>query len=341
MICDERRAAETRRALREAPVTRRLSLVALLVALAACCSGAAHSQSYPARPIRIVIPFSPGGGTDVIGRLLAQKLTQALGQQVLIDNRPGGGGTIGTEAVIRAEPDGYTFLLTPPGYAINPSMYPLKFDPLADYTPVIMPAKGSFVVVAHPSLPARTMRDLTALAKARPGQLLYGSAGQGGITHLATELYLEMAKVKMTQIPYKGGAPAMIDLISGQVSIVFAPVQTGLPQARAGRVRALAVTSAERIPAAREIPTIAESGVPGYEVVNWFGILGPKGIPRPIVERMNREINRAVHMPEVVERLAADGLAPLGGTPEDLHARIAKELVQWRQVVARAKIKVE
>ena len=238
-----------------------------------------------------------------MARLLAQKLTQALGQQVVVDNRGGGGGTIGTELAIRADPDGYTFLLSPPGYAINPSMYPLKFDPLADYTPVILAAKGPFVVIVHPSLPVKTLRELTAMAKARPGELLFGTAGQGGITHLATELYLDMAKVKMTHIPYKGGGPAMIDLISGQVSVVFAPAQTGLPQARAGRVRVLAVTSAERIPAEPQLATVAESGVPGYEVVNWFAFIGPKGVPRTIVERLNREINRAVRLPDVVERL--------------------------------------
>ncbi len=276
-----------------------------------------------------------------MARLLAQKLTQALGQQVVVDNRGGGGGTIGTELAIRADPDGYTFLLSPPGYAINPSMYPLKFDPLADYTPVVLAAKGPFVVIVHPSLPVKTLRELTAMAKARPGELLFGTAGQGGITHLASELYLDMAKVKMTHVPYKGGGPAMIDLISGQVSVVFAPAQTGLPQARAGRVRVLAVTSAERIPAEPQLATVAESGVPGYEVVNWFAFIGPKGVPRTIVERLNREINRAVRLPDVVERLAADGLAPLGGPPEDLHARIAKEIVQWRQVVTRAKIRVE
>ena len=276
-----------------------------------------------------------------MARLLAQKLTQALGQQVVVDNRGGGGGTIGIELAIRADPDGYTFLLSPPGYAINPSMYPLKFDPLADYTPVVLAAKGPFVVIVHPSLPVKTLRELTAMAKARPGELLFGTAGQGGITHLASELYLDMAKVKMTHVPDKGGGPAMIDLISGQVSVVFAPAQTGLPQARAGRVRVLAVISAERIPAEPQLATVAESGVPGYEVVNWFAFIGPKGVPRTIVERLNREINRAVRLPDVVERLAADGLAPLGGPPEDLHARIAKEIVQWRQVVTRAKIRVE
>jgi tripartite-type tricarboxylate transporter receptor subunit TctC len=323
------------------PITRHSSLSTLLIALAVCGTQAAHAQSYPVKPIRIIVPFAPGGGTDVMARLLAQKLTQALGQQVVVDNRGGAGGTIGTELAIRADPDGYTFLLSPPGYAINPSMYSLKFDPLADYTPVVLAAKGPFVVIVHPSLPVKTLRELTAMAKARPGELLFGTAGQGGITHLASELYLDMAKVKMTHVPYKGGGPAMIDLISGQVSVVFAPAQTGLPQARAGRVRVLAVTSAERIPAEPQLATVAESGVPGYEVVNWFAFIGPKGVPRTIVERLNREINRAVRLPDVVERLAADGLAPLGGPPEDLHARIAKEIVQWRQVVTRAKIRVE
>lgn len=317
------------------------SLITLLIALAACGTHAAHAQSYPAKPVRIVVPFPPGGGTDVIARLLAQKLSQGLGQQVLIDNRPGGGGTIGTEFVIRSEPDGYTFLIVPPGYTINPSVYPLKFDPLADCTPITLAAKGPFVVVAHPSLPAKTMREVTALAKARPGELLFGTGGQGGITHLATELYLDMARVKMTHVPYKGGGPAMIDLIAGQIQIVFAPAQTGLPQARAGRVRALAVSSAGRLAAEPQIPTIAESGVAGYEVVNWFGVLGPKGVPRTAVDRMNREIARAVRLPDVVERLSADGLVPVGGTPEELHAQIRKEIPQWREVVIRAKIKVE
>jgi len=310
-------------------------------AIAVCCIPASQAQTYPVKPVRIIVPFPPGGGTDVIARLLGQKLAQALGQQILVDNRPGGGGSIGIEAGIRAEPDGYTFALVPPSYAINPSVYPLKFDPLADYTPVILAAKGSFVVISHPSVPAKTMRELTALAKARPGQILFGTAGQGGITHLATELYLDMARVQMTHVPYKGGAPAMIDLISGQIQIVFAPAQTGLPQARAGRVRALAVTSAQRLAAEPQIPTIAESGVPGYEAVNWFAIIGPKGVPRAIVERMNREIARAVRLPDVVERLSADGLVPIGGSPEELHAQIKKEIAQWREVVLRAKIKVE
>jgi tripartite-type tricarboxylate transporter receptor subunit TctC len=309
-------------------------------AIAVCCIPAAHAHSYPVKPVRIVVPFPPGGGTDVIARLLAQKLSQGLGQQVLIDNRPGGGGTIGTEFVIRSEPDGYTFLIVPPGYTINPSVYPLKFDPLTDYTPITLTAKGSFIVAAHPSLPANTMRELTALAKARPGELLFGSGGQGGITHLATALYLDMAGVKMTHVPYKGGGPAMIDLIAGQIQIVFAPTQTGLPQARAGRVRALAVTSAERLAAEPQIPTIAESGVPGYEVVNWFGVLGPKGVPRTVVERMNREIARAVRLPDVVERLSADGLTFPSADRQKLCAD-QKEIAQWREVVMRAKIKVE
>jgi tripartite-type tricarboxylate transporter receptor subunit TctC len=316
---------------------RTCSRIAALLIVA----GAAQAQPYPSKPVRLIVPFAPGGGLDVIARLLAQKMGDALGQQTVIDNRPGAGASIGIEAGLRADPDGYTLTMITPSYAINPSLYPVRFNPLADYTPVILAAKGPLLVVVHPSLPARTMRDLIALAKARPGQLPFGTAGQGTIVHLATELFLDMAKVKMIHIPYKGGAPALTDLIAGQVSLVFSPMQISLAQAKAGRVRALAVTTAERVAAEPDIPTIAESGVPGYEATNWFGMIGPKGVPRPVVERLNRELVKAVRLKDVEERMYADGISPLGGPPEDLHAQIAREIPQWRAVIERAKVRVE
>jgi tripartite-type tricarboxylate transporter receptor subunit TctC len=314
---------------------------AALLALAALSAAPAFAQPYPSKPVRIIVPFPAGGGSDVITRLLAQKLSEGLNQQVVIDNRPGAGATIGIEAGVRADPDGYTLTAITPSYVINPSLYPVKFDPLTDYTPVILSARGPLLVVVHPSLPAKTMRDLIALAKARPGQLPFGTAGQGTIVHLATELFLDMAKLKMIHIPYKGGAPALTDLIAGQISLIFAPVQTALPQAKAGRVRALAVTTAERVTAEPDIPTIAESGVPGYEATNWFAIIGPKGMPRPIVDRLNRELSRAIRLKDVEERMRADGVSPVGGTPEDLQAQIRREIPQWRQVVTQANVKVE
>jgi hypothetical protein len=198
-----------------------------------------------------------------VGRFLAAKLTESLGQQVIVENRAGAGGTIGVESVIRTAPDGYTLLLVSPTYTINPSLYPLKFDPLHDFTPVILVARGPYMIAVHPSLPARTTRELIALAKARPGQIIYGSSGQGTIVHLSTELFLYMAGIRMTHVPYKGGGPALVDLIAGHIQLVFATTQTGLPQAKMGRIRALAVTTPERVSAALEIPTIAESGVPG------------------------------------------------------------------------------
>jgi tripartite-type tricarboxylate transporter receptor subunit TctC len=225
-------------------------------------------------------------------------------------------------------------------YSINPSLYPLKFDAASDYTPVVLVARGPYVVVVHPSLPVKSMRELIALAKARPGQITYGSSGQGAIVHLTTELFLYMAGIKMTHVPYKGGGPALTDLIAGQIQVVFATSQTGLAQAKAGRLRALAVTTPQRIAAEPDLPTIAEAGVPGYEVTNWHGLIGPKGLPHAVVERLNAEMNKILKLKEMDERMQGDGVSPAGGTPEQLSAQVRKEIDQWRQVVARAGIKI-
>ena len=301
---------------------------------------AAQPQPYPSKPIRIVVGAAPGGGTDFVARLMAHRLTDALGQQVIVENRAGAGSTLGYEFGVRAAPDGYTFTMISPSYAVNPSLYALKFDPLNDFTPVIPVARGPYVLVVHPSLPARTTRELIALAKARPGQIVYGSSGQGAIVHLTTELFLHMAGVQMTHVPYKGGGPALTDLIAGQIQLVFATSQVGLAQVKAGRLRALAVTTPERIPAEPELPTVAESGVPGYEVTNWHGLIGPKGVPRAIVERLHGELTKILKLKDMEERLQADGVSPAGGTPEQLFEQIRKEIEQWRQVIARAKIRI-
>ena len=240
-------------------------------------STASAQPAYPAKPLRIIVSTAAGGGSDFIARLMAQKLSEALGQQVIVENRPGAGSTLGIEAGLRSAPDGYTFNLVTPSYSINPSLYTLKFDPLNDYTPVIPVARGPLIASIHPSVPAKTLRELIALAKARPGQIVYGTAGQGTIVHLANALFLHSAGITMVHVPYKGGAPAMTDLMAGQISLVFATPQVGLQQAKAGRIRALAVTTATRIAAEPNIPTIAEAGVPGYDVSNWHGLIGPKG----------------------------------------------------------------
>ena len=316
-----------------------LRLAGIMVALA-LYAFTATAQPYPSKPIRIIVPVAPGGGLDFITRLVGHRLTEAVGQQIIVENRPGGGSTIGIEQGMRAAPDGYTLLMVSPTYSINPSLYPVKFDPLADFTPIIEVARNPYVIAVHPSLPARSTKQLIALAKSRPGQITYGSSGQGTIVHLTTELFLYMAGLKMTHVPYKGGGPALQDLIAGHIQLVFATSQTSLPQVKAGRLRALAVTTPERIAAEPDLPTIAESGVPGYAVTNWLALIGPKGIPRAIVDRLNSETTKILKHKEFEERLQTAGVSPAGGTPERLYEQIRREIEQWRQVVVRAGIKI-
>jgi tripartite-type tricarboxylate transporter receptor subunit TctC len=320
---------------------RRLCRIGVL-AVSLAVPAAGWAQAFPAKPIRLIVPFSPGGGVDFIARVIGQKLGEALGQQVIVENRPGAGSAIGTEFAIRSAPDGYTLLEISPSYTINPSLIPTRFDPLNDYTPVVLIGKGPFVVVAHPSLPARDGKQLIALARTRPGEIIYGSSGQGTIVHLSTELYLHMAGVKMTHVPYKGGGPALTDVIAGQISLVFSPPQTGLPHVKARRVRAIGMTSATRIPTEPDIPTLAESGVPGYEATNWHAMIGPKGLPRAVVERINGEVRKIVAQKDMENTLHASGVFPGGsGTPEQLYELIRKDYEQWRRVVIQAGVKPE
>jgi len=318
----------------------KLSRVHIMVLAAACAAGTAAAQSYPVKPLRLIVASAPGGGTDFVARLMGARLGEALGQQVIVENRPGGGSTIGIEYGMRSAPDGYTLNMVSPSYSIMPSLYPIKFDALNDFTPIVLVARGPYVIVVHPSLPVKSIRELVALARARPNQITYGTSGTGAVVHLSTELFLYMAGVKMTHVPYKGGGPAMTDLLAGQIQLVFATTQVGLAQVKAGRLRALAVSTPERVPSEPAIPTVTESGVPGYEVVNWHALIGPKGLPRPVVERLNGEMNRILRQKDLEERLQTDGVAPAGGTPEQLYAQIKKEIEQWRGVVQRAGIKV-
>jgi tripartite-type tricarboxylate transporter receptor subunit TctC len=315
----------------------RIVVLAMLLAVPA----AGLAQTYPAKPIRLIVPFAPGGGVDFIARLVGQKLGEALGQQVIVENRAGAGSAIGTEIAVRSAPDGYTLLQISPSYTINPSLQPTKFDPINDYTPIVLMGKGPFVVVAHPSLPARDAKQLLALARARPNEVIYGSSGQGTIVHLSTELFLYMARVKMTHVPYKGGGPALVDTISGQISLVFSPPQTGLPHVKAGRVRAIGMTSATRIPTEPGIPALAET-VPGYEATNWHATIGPKGIPRPIVDRINAEVRKIVAQKDIENTLHSSGVFPQGGgSPEQVYELIRKDYEQWKKVVIQAGIKPE
>jgi tripartite-type tricarboxylate transporter receptor subunit TctC len=301
----------------------------------------APAQEYPARPVRIVAPFAPGGGTDFIARLIAQKLTERLGQQVLVDNRPGAGGNIGAELAIRAAPDGYTMLLVAGSYAVNPSLYKLSFDPVRDITAIIQLSQGPFVVAVNPSVKANTLKEFIALAKNEPDRFAYASAGSGSITHLASELFLESAKIKMTHVPYKGTGPALADTMAGNVQLIFGSVATTLQHIKSGRLRGLAVTTPRRIGGAPELPTMAEAGVTGYEVVVWHGLVGPKGIPQPIVERLNREANQALRVPDMESLLGTDGVSPAGGSPEQFLSTIKLDIDRWARVVKQAGVRLD
>ena len=312
-----------------------------LVFLLALLALPAWSQQYPAKPVRIIVPFAPGGGSDFIARFMAQRLTAALGTQVIVENKPGAGGVLGIEVGVKSPPDGYTLTLIASSYTVNPSIYKLNFDPVADITPVIQMSQGPLLVVVNPPMTVRTVKDLIALAKAKPGAINFASSGQGSVIHLATELFDSMAGIKMNHVPYKGTGPALTDTIAGQTNLFFSSTANAMPHVKSGRLKAIAVTTAKRIPALPEVPTVAESGLPGYEVVLWHGLIGPKGLPRAVVDRINGEVNKALTLKETADQLQNDGVAPAGGTPEQFAAQIKKEIGVWRKVVADAGVKAE
>jgi len=291
--------------------------------------------------VKIVVPFTSGGNADVIGRFIAQQLTTALGQQFIVENRPGAGGLLGTEAGVKSPPDGYTLTIIGGAYAISPSIYKLRFDPVSDITPIIEILQTPLLMVVHPSMPVTTARDLIALAKANSGKLNFASGGQGSLTHIAAELFASMAEIKMIHVPYKGGGAAITDLVAGRTGLYFCQLAVALPYVRAGRLRAIAVTSSHRNAAVPDVPTVAESALPGYEVVNWLGLIGPKELPRPVVDRINGEVMTWLKLRETRERIQTDGSTPAGGTPEQFLARIKKEIEVWRRVVREAGVKPE
>jgi len=316
-------------------------LVGVIFALGIFAPGLACAQQYPTKPVHIIVPFAPGGGSDFIGRFIAQKLSERLGQQFIVDNRPGAGGNLGAELAVKSAPDGYTLLLIAGSYTVNPSLYKLSYDSGNDISPIIQLSQGPFVVAVHPSVPVKTLKELIDLAKKQPDKLSYASAGQGSITHLASELFLDMAKIKIVHVPYKGTGPALNDAIAGNVQLIFGSVSTSLQHIKSGRLRGLAVTTSRRISAAPELPTVAEAGVPGYEVILWHGLVGPKGIPKAIVDRLNSEAGQILKSKTMEDLLAADGVTAAGGTPEQFQALIKSDIERWRKVVERAGIKVE
>ena len=301
----------------------------------------ALAQHYPTKPVRIVVPFAPGGGSDFIARFMAQRLTETLGSQVIVENKPGAGGVLGIEQGVKSPPDGYTLTLIASSYTVNPCIYKLNFDPVADITPIIQLSQGPLLVVVNPKLPVKTIKELIALAKSKPGEVTFASSGQGSVIHLATELFASTAKVKMNHIPYKGTGPALTDTLAGQTNVFFSSTANAMPHVKAGKLRAVAVTTAKRIPALPEVPTVAESGLPGYDVVLWHGLIGPKGLPRAVVDRINGEVTKSLKLKETAEQLQNDGVAPAGGTPEQFAAQIRKEIGIWRKVAADAGVKAE
>ena len=310
--------------------------------IGAVCS-ASFAQTYPARPIRFVVPFAPGGGGDIVVRGVAQQMTQRLGQSVVVDNRSGAGGNVGTEIVARAAPDGYTLLMANVApMAINVSMYSkLPYDPIKDFAPISLMASFPNVLVVHPNVKARSIAELVALAKARPGQLTYASAGAGSTTHLSAELLRLQTGIELIHVPYKGGGPALIDLIAGQVSLYFGSMPASLPHVRSGKLRALAATSLERSAAAPDIPTLAESGFPGFEAVTWIGMVAPAGLPSAIVRRLNAEAIAILALPEVKERIVPLGADPKTNSPDAFAAYIRSEIAKWAKVVRDAGISLQ
>ena len=303
----------------------------------------AGAQSYPNRPIRLIVTFAAGGGADFMGRLIGQKLSESLGQSVVVDNRAGAGGAIGNEAAARAAPDGYTLLLGAAGpLVISPALYAkLPFDTVKDFAPISLLAHVPFALCAHPSVPANNVKELIVLARARPGKLNFGSSGTAGAPHLAGELFKAIAKLDMVHVPYKGLAPAITDLIGGQLDLVFADVNLVSQHIEAKRLRGLAVTGAKRSAIMPQLPTVSEAALPGYQAGTWYGVLAPSAVPREVIAKLNAEINKILASNEIRERLATQGAEPAGIDPEQFAALIKAELIKWEKVVKAANIKLE
>lgn len=301
-----------------------------------------QAQHYPTRPLRLVVPAPPGGGTDILGRIAAQKLTETLRQPVVIDNRAGASGMIGSEIVARADPDGHTLLICFTTHVTNPSLYPkMPYDTVRDFASVAMVGVIPSVLVLHPSIPSQSVKEFIAYARERPGKLVYGSAGSGSATHLSTVLFTSMTGTSMVHVPYKGSAPALTDLLAGQLNLMFGNMASAMPHVRSGRLRALAVTSAKRSAAALELPTVAETGLPGYEATSWFALFGPARTPMPIINKLNAEVNALLKMPDVKERMLGLGADAMPMAPRELTAYVGSEIAKWGKLIKASGAKAE
>ncbi len=317
-----------------------VGLLSLIITGSACAQPT--NGAYPTKPIRLINPFPPGGGATIMGRVIAQELTERLGQSVVFDNRGGAGGIIGMEIAARSSPDGYTLTMaTASTVTIHPLLSKVPFDPVKDFAPVSHESNVPLLLVVHPSVPAKSAKEFIALLKAQPGKLNFASSGKGTISHLAGELFKNSAGITMVHVPFRGGGPALIDLLGGQVQVNFANILSSLPHAKGGRLRALAVTSAKRSSAIPELPTVAEAALPGYEVVQWNGVLAPARVPAEIIARINTEIERILALPEMKSRLAADGADPAGGPPGKFAAFIRADIEKWAKVIKAANVQVD
>lgn len=306
----------------------------VVCAMLMCSASAAQAQAYPNRSIRIIVPYAAGGGADALARVIGPRLTERFGQQVIVDNRPGGGTVIGTEAAAKAKPDGYTMVFATIAHAVNASFVKkLPYDSIKDFSPVIQIYAQPLVVVTHPSMPVKTIRQLIDLARTKPGQISFASSGNGGAPHLAGELFKKLANVDIVHIPYKGAGPASIDVLGGHIPLMFGPVVTVMPHIKSDRLNALAVTTSRRIQALPQLPTVAESGVPNYEISSWTGILFPAGTPQEIVERINSEVQRILETPVIREQLTAEGAEIIGGSSADFARFIRVEIDKWASVL--------
>jgi len=315
-----------------------LKLFAAALIVASNIASPALAQEYPTKPIRMIVPFAPGGGTDVVARVLAQKMTEIFKQQVIVDNRAGGGGQMGVETAVHATPDGYTVIIMSGSYATNAAMFNLTFDPANDILPMGLIGDTAFILVVHPSVPVKSVGELVALAKAKPNTINYASSGTGGIAHLSGELFDLLAGTKMTHIAYKGTGPAMNDLLGGQVQLIFGSAPATVPLVKANRLRALGVTTMKRMSSFPDVPTIHEAGVKGYEVVLWYGVLGPKNLPKTIVERWNSGIRKATKLPDMRERLLSEGFEIDDSPPSVFQALLKRDVAKWQKVVKDANV---
>jgi tripartite-type tricarboxylate transporter receptor subunit TctC len=324
---------------------RSRQLLLFAIGMFLVCTGAPAqpaAEVYPAKPIRFILPFPPGGGTDILGRVIAERLTVNLGQPVVIENRGGAGGNVGAEAAAKSAPDGYTIVLAAPSLAISPSLYSkLNYDPVKDLAPISLVGTVPNVLITYPSLPAQNLAEFIALAKTKPGAMNFGSGGSGTSNHLAGELFNIVAGVKLVHVPYKGVNLAMNDVLGGQIQLVVIGIPAAQPHIRAGRLRALAVIAPQRSPALPEVPTVAEAGLPNFEVTTWYGVLAPAGTPRPVIARLNAELVRVMHAPDLKERFAATGTEPRTSTPEEFADYIQQEIAKWGRVVREAGLRAD